>query len=116
LAKKLGTGSRLALRDPEGVMLAVLRVDDVWRPDRGAEAAQVYGSTDPSHPGVAYVMDGSHPYYVGGELEGLQLPRHYDFVDFRSTPRSYASASHFWAGAASWLSRPATRRTARIRS
>ena len=29
---------RLALRDPEGVMLAALHVEDAWRPDREAEA------------------------------------------------------------------------------
>ena len=38
-AKKLTAGSsKIALRDPEGVMLAVLHVEDVWQPDRKAEA------------------------------------------------------------------------------
>ena len=37
-ADKLSTGSCLALRDAEGVMLAVLHVEDIWRPDRKAEA------------------------------------------------------------------------------
>ena len=37
-------GARLALRDPEGLMLAVLTVDEVWRPDRRAEARAVYGT------------------------------------------------------------------------
>ena len=40
-ADKLSTGSHLALRDAEGVMLAVLHVEDVWRPDREAEAQAV---------------------------------------------------------------------------
>ncbi len=39
LAKTLEPGSNVALRDPEGVMLAALHVDDVWQPDREAEAA-----------------------------------------------------------------------------
>src|SRR5208282_3439229 len=38
-ARKLTPGSsKIALRDPEGVMLAVLSVEDVWQPDRKAEA------------------------------------------------------------------------------
>ena len=35
-------GSEVALRDPEGVMLAVLHVEDVWQPDRKAEAQAVF--------------------------------------------------------------------------
>ena len=58
LASKLEPGSNLALRDPEGVMLAVLHVEDVWRPDREAEAAAVFGSTNPEHPGVAHLLEG----------------------------------------------------------
>src|ERR1017187_10440636 len=41
-AKTLKSGSRgIALRDPEGVMLAVLSVEDVWQPVRNAEAQSV---------------------------------------------------------------------------
>ena len=39
-ALKPGT-SKIALRDAEGVMLAVLQVEDVWQPDRKAEAKAV---------------------------------------------------------------------------
>jgi len=86
LAGKLQRGSRLALRDPEGVMLAVLDVEDVWRPDREKEAQDVFGTTSREHPGVAYLLDKSHPFYVGGRLEGLRLPSHYDFPTLRLTP------------------------------
>jgi sulfate adenylyltransferase len=86
LAGKLAQGSSLALRDPEGVMLAVLQVEDVWRPDREKEAQDVFGTTSKEHPGVAYLLDKSHPYYVGGRLEGLRLPSHYDFPALRLTP------------------------------
>jgi len=37
--------SKIALRDPEGVMLAVLHVQEVWQPDREAEAELVFGTT-----------------------------------------------------------------------
>jgi sulfate adenylyltransferase len=86
VAKQLGGGKQLALRDPEGVMLAALRVDEVWKPDRLAEAETVFGTTNREHPGVAHLVDGSDPYYVGGSLEGIQLPVHYDFRTIRLTP------------------------------
>ncbi|MBV9623772.1 MAG: bifunctional sulfate adenylyltransferase/adenylylsulfate kinase [Acidobacteria bacterium] len=86
-ARKLTPGSsKVALRDAEGVMLAVLNVEDVWQPDRNCEAQAVFGTTSPLHPGVDYLLNHSHPYYVGGQIEGLQLPTHYDFKTLRLTP------------------------------
>ena len=36
-AKKIKSGNKLALRDPEGVLIASLDVEDIWKPDRGVE-------------------------------------------------------------------------------
>ncbi|MGB7585017.1 MAG: bifunctional sulfate adenylyltransferase/adenylylsulfate kinase [Terriglobales bacterium] len=86
-AKTLKPGSsKIALRDPEGVMLAVLSVEDVWQPDRRAEAKAVFNSTSAAHPGADYAMNKSNPWYVGGTLKGLQMPSHYDFRALRLTP------------------------------
>lgn len=85
-AQSLEVGGRLALRDPEGVMLAVLHVEEVWQPDREAEAKGVFGSTDEKHPAVHYLLQQSNSHYVGGRLEGLQLPTHYDCRSLRETP------------------------------
>ena len=86
-AKTLTPGStKIALRDPEGVMIAILHVENIWQPDRRAEAESVFGTTSLAHPGVAHLMTRSHAYYVGGRLEGLQLPSHYDFKTLRPTP------------------------------
>jgi sulfate adenylyltransferase len=86
-AKSLKPGSsRVALRDAEGVMLAVLSVQDVWQPDRAAEAKSVFGTTSKAHPGADYAVNKANPWYVGGTLEGLQLPAHYDFRPLRLTP------------------------------
>ncbi|MBL8896642.1 MAG: bifunctional sulfate adenylyltransferase/adenylylsulfate kinase [Planctomycetes bacterium] len=86
LAEKVAVGKKLALRDPEGVILAVLTISDIYRPDREAEAQAVFGTTDPKHPGAAYAIKRSHPVYLGGTLEGLQLPHHYDYRDLRLSP------------------------------
>jgi len=91
-AKKLQPGSsKIALRDPEGVMLAVLNVEEVWQTDRKAEAKSVFGTTSTVHPGVAYLLNQANPWYVGGKLEGLQLPTHYDFRALRLTPAELRS-------------------------
>ena len=91
-AKKLQPGtSKVALRDPEGVMLAVLNVEEVWQPDRKAEAKAVFGTTSTVHPGVDYAINKSNPWYVGGKLEGLQEPSHYDFKALRLTPAELRS-------------------------
>ena len=86
LAAKLGDGSTLALRDAEGVMLAALHVEDIWKPDLAAEATAVFGTDNPEHPGIAYLLNQSNPVYVGGRLEGLQRPIHYDYRELRHTP------------------------------
>jgi sulfate adenylyltransferase len=86
-AKKLQPGSsKVALRDAEGVMVAVLHVEEVWQPDRQAEAKAVFGTTSTAHPGVDYLLNRGNAWYVGGKLEGLQEPTHYDFKALRLTP------------------------------
>jgi len=86
-AKALKPGSsKIALRDAEGVMLAVLHVEDVWQPDRKAEAKAVFNTTSPIHPGVNYLLNKENAWYVGGRIEGLQPPSHYDFKNLRLTP------------------------------
>src|SRR5438093_9727946 len=87
LAKSVKPGSsKIALRDSEGVMLAVLHVENVWQPDRKAEAQAVFGTNSTLHPGVDYLLNRGHGWYVGGRVEGLQLPTHYDFRTLRLTP------------------------------
>src|SRR5581483_6124618 len=77
--RKSRAGQSIALRDAEGVMLAVLQVEEIWQADKLAEAQMVFGTTNPEHPGVGYLAQKAHSYYLGGRLEGLQLPTHYDF-------------------------------------
>ncbi|MBI2382267.1 MAG: bifunctional sulfate adenylyltransferase/adenylylsulfate kinase [Gammaproteobacteria bacterium] len=86
-AASLKTGTSIALRDAEGVLIALLDVSDIWTPDRVAEAKAVFGTDDPAHPGVAYLLRRAGPVYVGGRLRGVQAPHHYDFAVDRKTPR-----------------------------
>jgi len=91
-AKNLKPGSsNIALRDAEGVMLAVLHVEDIWQPDRKAEAQAVFNSTSSAHPGADYAINKSNPWYVGGRVEEFQPHRHYDFRSLRLTPAELRS-------------------------
>jgi sulfate adenylyltransferase len=85
-AGTLSAGDRVALRDPEGVMLAVITVEDVWAPDKEAEAKAVFGTSSTEHPGVDHLVRKAGTHYVGGKVEGLQLPIHYDYRRYRLTP------------------------------
>lgn len=86
-AEKLEQGARIALRDEEGFMLAVMQVESLWRPDKKREAELVYGTASDEHPGVRHLYEKAHPVYVGGSIEGIQLPYHYDFETLRDTPQ-----------------------------
>jgi sulfate adenylyltransferase len=98
-AKTLEAGQSVALRDAEGVMLAVLHVEDVWAPDRMAEVQTVFGTTNREHPGVAAILDRSQPWLVGGRVEGIHLPAHYDYKNLRLTPAQLRDqfAEHGWS-------------------
>jgi len=91
-ANGLSHGARIALRHPEGMLLAVLSVSDVWRPDKNAEAEAVLGTADEEHPGVFSLLRQTHPVYVGGNLEGLELPPHHTFAPLRHTPAQLREA------------------------
>ena len=85
-ADRLALGTTLELRDPEGLHLANLSVAEIWRPDRAVEARSVYGTEDQEHPGVAHLLQKTHPVYISGQLEKVALPHHYDFRHLRDTP------------------------------
>jgi sulfate adenylyltransferase len=91
-AEGLAPGMSLALRDHEGVMLAILHVDDIWTPDRKREAELVFGTTNPEHPAVNFLLNQSNPVYLGGRIEALQFPYHYDFQHLRLTPAQLRSS------------------------
>ncbi len=85
-AGEITVGETIALRDPEGVLIATLEVTDIWTPDLAGEAERVYGTTDDLHPAVDYLLNRSHPVYLGGRIRGIEPPTYYDFKLLRDTP------------------------------
>ncbi|MGF1620135.1 MAG: bifunctional sulfate adenylyltransferase/adenylylsulfate kinase [Rhodomicrobiaceae bacterium] len=90
-ARSLGTGQRIALKDPENLILAILEISSIWQPDKTREAEKVYGADDMAHPAVRYLHDKAGSHYVGGRLIGLQAPNHYDFKGRRNSPAELKS-------------------------
>jgi sulfate adenylyltransferase len=86
-AASLPAGAQISLNDTQGTPLAVLTVEDVYFPDHVDEARQVFGTTDRAHPGVAELLERTGPVYLGGRVQGIQAPAHYDFTELRQSPR-----------------------------
>ena len=84
--KSLSTGSEVLLLSPDGHNLAVLYVEDIWKPNKLEEALKVYGTTDSAHPGVDYLINETYEYYIGGKIKKLAAPKYYDFTDLRKDP------------------------------
>jgi len=86
LAVTLETGQSVTLRDPEGFLLGIMNIEDIWPLDMEKEALAIYCTQDKSHPGVDYLYSKSGKYYIGGEVQALSLPIHPDFKQIRNTP------------------------------
>jgi len=85
-ADSISEGERIALRHPEGMILAIMTARDIWRPDLKKEAKAVFGTTDESHPGVHHLFYQTNPVYIGGPLEGIEAPPHHTFKSLRYSP------------------------------
>ncbi|MFT7254327.1 MAG: sulfate adenylyltransferase, partial [Paracoccaceae bacterium] len=79
-------GQDIALRDQEGVILAILSISDKYTPNKAREAEMVYGADDLAHPAVNYLHNTAGPVNLGGAITGITPPTHYDFRARRDTP------------------------------
>jgi sulfate adenylyltransferase len=75
----------IVLRDVRNYIMAVMRIEEVFRWDPVREARLVLGTTDPAHPLVSE-MNTWGDLCISGELQVLNLPTYYDFVELRRTP------------------------------
>ena len=56
-ARNLEAGQSVALRDPEGYLLAVMHIEDIWPVEREKEARLIYGTAQikPTPPPIIYI-------------------------------------------------------------
>ncbi len=89
-ARTLEAGQSVGLRDQEGFLLAIMHIEDIWKVDREKEIT-IYGTKDQTHPGVKYLFHELGSHYIGGKVEILSLPLHFDFKQLRLTPQEVRS-------------------------
>ncbi|MAN35486.1 MAG: adenylyltransferase [Candidatus Marinimicrobia bacterium] len=83
---KINLNDKIALRDKEGFLIAILKVKEIWKPNKQEEAKLVYGTSDINHSGVKQLFNETKDYYISGPIENAVHPHHYDFQLLRHTP------------------------------
>ena len=73
-ADKLKEGDVIAIRDAEGVLIATMEIESIYRPNKEQEARAVFGTTDEAHPALSYLVRRSNEVYLGGRLRGVEVP------------------------------------------
>ena len=85
--KSLDKNEYISLRNAEGFLLAILKVNEFWAPDKKEEANSVFKSNDPNHPGVDYLFNHTNNNYISGELVPIQENKYFDFTHLRKSPQ-----------------------------
>ena len=55
--KILKINDKIALRDKEGFLLAIMTIESHWKIDKNKESEAIYGTKDKMHPGVSYLFN-----------------------------------------------------------
>lgn len=87
-AKQVTLHDIIELYEPDNTLLARLTVTDKWKPNKLLEAKKVFSTEDVKHPGVNYLLNQAGDWYLGGTVEQVRQPKHFDFVELRHTPSS----------------------------
>ena len=85
--KSLDKNEYISLRNTEGFLLAILKVNEFWAPDKKEEANLVFKSNDLNHPGVDYLFNHTNNNYISGELVPIQENKYFDFTHLRKSPQ-----------------------------
>lgn len=86
IASTYKNGDRIVLLDlRDKTPLAILTIESIYKPNKENEAKKVFRG-DPEHPANKYLFEISGDYYIGGSLQGLNYPKHYDYIESRKTP------------------------------
>jgi len=79
-------GEKVVLSNKYGNPLAILTIESIYQPEKEKEAQKVFGTTNKNHVGVKNFLEKSKNLYLGGKIEGISLPKRYDFIEYRHTP------------------------------
>ena len=79
-------GKSVLLSDAEGIVLAEMKAQSVWKLDKKDYVRRLFKTEDFFHPGVYEILKNAGDYCLAGDVKGIDLPRHYDFPSLRHTP------------------------------
>ena len=82
----VNVGHEHALVDAGGRIWGTIDVTETFARDSAPGSRAVYGTDDPAHPGVAYLL-GRPTFLVAGSVRVLPLPADLPFAEYRLTPR-----------------------------
>ncbi len=89
LAKELKAGTSVAIVNPDGEIVATLKVSDVFPWDKCDYLKKVYRTGRLDHPGADMVIkqDADKSHLIGGEIRALPQPKNPKFGQYVLTPR-----------------------------
>ena len=86
-SKNLELNEQIILQDKEGFTIANMTVESIWKPNLKMEAQKLYKTTDKLHPAVNFLSYSSNKVYLGGKIEEVMMPNHYDYEKYRLGPK-----------------------------
>ena len=90
-ARSLKTSSDIALMHDNGTRLAVMKLAEIYKVDREAEAKAVFGTSEDAHPGAKNVTS-TPPYSLGGRVTLFEEIPGRTFMEYRLEPRDTRAA------------------------
>ena len=84
-ASSIAVGQEVALDAPDGSLMGIMQVTDVYAYDKAREAQRCFGTTETAHPGVARLM-AQGEMLLGGPVRVIDRPTHAMFNEYRLTP------------------------------
>ncbi len=87
-SEQVTIGEKIILREKEGFKIAIMAIESIWEPEFHQEAELVYGTIDEYHPAVNYMFNIGNKVYLGGKIEKIAMPNHYDYRKYRLSPNT----------------------------
>lgn len=82
----LRIGQGIALRNQQNMLMAIMRIEEIYPRDSQREAKEVLGTTEARHPLVAE-MASWEQWNIAGPIRVINPPQHHDFTELRRTPQ-----------------------------
>ncbi len=84
-AMDISRSGEVGLAAPGGRLVGLMRVVDIYTPDRGLESDQVYGTRDEKHPGVGSLLNRGRV-YVAGPVLMMERAREAEVAGYTLSP------------------------------